>query len=376
MSGITEKLVGGKTTKDTAFTDMSQSEIDRLKAIEGDLTSLGAKQGAQADTAATQGADFQKMFADQLKQFMLSDHGPNPTPDQIKSATDFVDQTFTNPAQQQLKQYGQDFGDQAAAKAAALGRNPNADIATQQAIAGEIARQGMGLQSERGSRIAQESRALNDASYNRGLSGLQVGQSGTGFLNDLQQRALSNQIGLLNGRTGLANFYQNERRVGKYGTSSGILTNATSVVNGVNDLGSSMNNAVIGGFGSVGALGQVGQTAQSFAPSKDQMSMMGGGAAMMSDRRLKTNIEANPEALYAAFDTVNPYKFNYTNKLFGSGDYYGVMAQDLEKSEAGRSLVVNTEAGKAIDTNKAISMLLAHQAVLVKEIKALKAKIG
>ena len=77
-----------------------------------------------------------------------------------------------------------------------------------------------------------------------------------------------------------------------------------------------------------------------------------------------------------------PYSFDYNNKgrklqaALGNdpdGRQYGVMAQDLERSPVGRSMVVDTPAGKVVDTNKAAMASLAANARLNERLERMEA---
>lgn len=241
VSGVTNFLVGGKPKyhENKAYGEMSPEEKARLNDIENQFQSMDPE---------TQNA-LTSLFQDQLKSFIVGgSQNPNPTAEQLQQATQFVDQTFTNQAQQQLQQQGQDFASQQQAQAAALGRNPNADIATQQAIMSTMARAGQGLQAERGARIAQTSRELNDVGYNRGLQNLSAGMQGVGYLNSLGQQAFQNRLGLLNARTGIADYYQRNRanQGTTQTTSSGMLTNLNAIQNGVSNV--ALGVGKLGGF--------------------------------------------------------------------------------------------------------------------------------
>ena len=87
----------------------------------------------------------------------------------------------------------------------------------------------------------------------------------------------------------------------------------------------------------------------------------GTAIALFSDERLKENIRpVTSEEMAEAKKILKAYHFNYTNDKFGKGEWMGVMAQDLEKSEIGKHLVVEDEHGhKTIDQNKVLSMFLA-----------------
>lgn len=90
--------------------------------------------------------------------------------------------------------------------------------------------------------------------------------------------------------------------------------------------------------------------------------LIGGGAGVLaSDERVKENIsEVSKDEIKELKETIKAVKFNYKESAYGEGDFVGVMAQDLEKSKLGKTIVFEDKDGvKKIDTNKAISLLLA-----------------
>lgn len=250
ISGATSFLTGGdpEVVSGGNYAGMTDPEKKRLKEIEDTIGNLFSEQGPLKASALSQNKDIQALFANNLKTFMTNNG--QATPDQIQQASNFVDQTFTNPTQNVVNQNISDYQSQAQGRAAALGRNPNADIATQQAIAGEGLRQNIGLQAERGSRIQSN---VNDQ-YQRNLGSLNAGMQGSGYLNNLAQQAFQNQMSLLNGRTGLAQFYQAERGQKPVGVehSSGLLGNVNSVLNQTQQIGGSIGK-VAGMLGGIGA---------------------------------------------------------------------------------------------------------------------------
>lgn len=93
---------------------------------------------------------------------------------------------------------------------------------------------------------------------------------------------------------------------------------------------------------------------------QNQLIGQGAMAAAMyfSDRRVKTYISpVSAEDLEELRTTIKPYAFRYLNG--DRGDWVGVMAQDLEKSKLGRTVVVEVNGLKMIDQNKLTSLLLA-----------------
>lgn len=80
-----------------------------------------------------------------------------------------------------------------------------------------------------------------------------------------------------------------------------------------------------------------------------------------SDERLKENIQPVDQNDFKEMKKhLKAYKFNYKSDKHGRGDWIGVMAQDLEKSRLGRTLVSHDEFGnKTIDIRKVLSMFLS-----------------
>lgn len=75
----------------------------------------------------------------------------------------------------------------------------------------------------------------------------------------------------------------------------------------------------------------------------------GGAAMMMSDRNVKTDVaDARGEA-DDFLRVLRAKSWRYKDPAHGEGKHVGVMAQDLERSKAGRRAVVETPAGKAVN---------------------------
>lgn len=100
-----------------------------------------------------------------------------------------------------------------------------------------------------------------------------------------------------------------------------------------------------------------------------------GAAALMSDERLKTDITDARAEVDAMLDALGgPKGFKYKDEKFGAGRYLGGMAQDLERSEAGKRIVMETPEGKALDTQKLLSSLLATSARLNERLRKVEGK--
>lgn len=136
------------------------------------------------------------------------------------------------------------------------------------------------------------------------------------------------------------------------GAASGLATAAGT-------LGSNMADNAMG-------LGDANASATIVANNARQQNMnqlLSMGTSFFSDERLKENVKPlDREKLAEMRKHLKAYAFNYMNNNHGEGDWIGVMAQDLEKSEIGKTLVIDTPEGKTIDQRKVLSMFLATMA--------------
>ena len=101
---------------------------------------------------------------------------------------------------------------------------------------------------------------------------------------------------------------------------------------------------------------------------------IGGLATLFSDENLKTNIEDAEPALRTFLDNLSAYEYDYKDKKHGAGRYVSPMAQDLLKSDIGRSMVIEKEEGLAVDYGRGFGALLAAQASLNKRLAKIEKK--
>lgn len=121
------------------------------------------------------------------------------------------------------------------------------------------------------------------------------------------------------------------------------------------------------------------QSAQALETNKNnrQAQMFGTGlsaaALAFSDKNLKTDVQE-----FDAEDFLNSltgYKYSYKKPgRHGEGKQVGVMAQDLEKTPAGKMIVEDTPEGKMVDYNKAGGPLFASLANLNERLQKLEGK--
>jgi len=125
------------------------------------------------------------------------------------------------------------------------------------------------------------------------------------------------------------------------------------------------------------------RAAQRAAKNQQQNSMLGtvaqvGALALMafSDEKVKKNIQTGRKAVENFLDGLKAHKYEYKNPEHGEGEHVSVMAQELEKSEIGEKMVVDTPEGKMVDYGKGLPAMLAAQALLHEKIKKLEKDRG
>lgn len=211
--------------------------------------------------------------------------------------------------------------------------------------------------------IAQMAMNQNVDQANR--AAMAMAASARGSLNPLlaQREAIrANQEANLMGAQQSAMMAEEERR-----NADTIIMNQANAQRGIaaNVDMNNVNNVQRQNQANLGALSGIGQ------------SLMGGGSST-SDEREKKNIDDVSGIAKGIADFVKhlkPYEYEYKNDEDGTGKKVGIMAQDLEKSKIGKTMVDETPDGKkVVDTNKAIGVLLASVAELNKKLDKVKGK--
>jgi hypothetical protein len=98
-----------------------------------------------------------------------------------------------------------------------------------------------------------------------------------------------------------------------------------------------------------------------------------GAATAFSDEEMKTNIK--PADLSEMVGKLKAKKFQYkqpNGESYQDGTVTGIMAQDLEKSKLGKTLVSESPEGKMVDLKKAVPITMAAVSELAKKIKKLE----
>jgi len=134
---------------------------------------------------------------------------------------------------------------------------------------------------------------------------------------------------------------------------------------GLDFLGTTKEGPTAAGEGIGGMLGGLGGLA-------------GGAASLvpfLSDARVKQHIKHDTAKIRAFLDTLHPQEFEYIQK---PGDkHYGVMAQDLQESEVGESMVIKTPEGELmVHGGMGLSAVLAALGDINKRLASLEAKLA
>lgn len=119
------------------------------------------------------------------------------------------------------------------------------------------------------------------------------------------------------------------------------------------------------------ATGMAGAQAQAYeGAAQRRQGMLSGGAealgalAMLSDENKKENVQDGEKDLKAFLDAISAQKYNYKDPSHGEGTHVSPMAQDLEKTQIGKSMVVDTPEGKQVDYGKGLGAMLASQTMM------------
>lgn len=98
---------------------------------------------------------------------------------------------------------------------------------------------------------------------------------------------------------------------------------------------------------------------------------------LSSDEENKKQLPDAQKEVSSFLDKLSAKKYEYKDPTLpgaAEGERVGIIAQDLEKSSLGKSLVKNTENGKMVDTVQGFGAILAAQAELNRRLKKLEKK--
>jgi len=210
VGGVTKGLLGGGSQDST---QESSINVAPRSAEEQKLLKQLLEMAAQRpDVSGIQLTDtdkqIQSLFKSNLSNFLARKNDGSVDPEALKSATSFIDQTFTKPAEQQLNLATSDYLSQLGAQQAALGRQVS-DASFQENLFKSLANQRAQLGSQRGQMIQDyytNQPARNIQTGLQGLQGLgaiqQQNAFAPSFINELNQQAFKNRAALLNQLSG------------------------------------------------------------------------------------------------------------------------------------------------------------------------------
>lgn len=102
-----------------------------------------------------------------------------------------------------------------------------------------------------------------------------------------------------------------------------------------------------------------------------------GGLTKFSDERLKENIVPASADIDDFMKSLDAVSYDYIGREdLPKGRHYGIMAQDLEKSKVGKTLVINTPKGKMVDYGRGYGAVLASLRRLEERLSGVEAKAG
>lgn len=105
------------------------------------------------------------------------------------------------------------------------------------------------------------------------------------------------------------------------------------------------------------------------------MSMIPMIASMFSDERGKKDMKDGGGDIQSMMDNLSPKSYEYKDTSLpgtAEGERYGIVAQDLEKSAAGSSVVKDTPQGKMVDPVQGFGLALAGLAELNRRLRAIE----
>lgn len=297
-------------------------------AINAPVTAAATpEQLAQAQANTQQGLNQQNAFVNALQ----GQNGIQNQSNVFNQMQGVANGTGANPAQAMLDQAtGANVANQAALMAGQRGANANAGM-----IARQAGMQGAATQQQAAGQgaVMQANQSLNAMNQMGQIAGQQVSNLGNAN-NAAAATALGQQGNLIGGMNATNNAHVN---------------NANSM-NQFNAADNKANKDMMGGLINAG----------------------GSALAMLSDEKAKKNVKSGEGAVKELLNSAEPKEYDYKDSANGKGKHVSPMAQDLEKSEIGKSMVMDTPQGKVVDYGKGFGAILAAQSMLNKRLDSIE----
>lgn len=251
---------------------------------------------------------------------------------------------------------------------AAMGKAPSAAEMMMQRRAGEVARNAMSMaRSAREYNPALQAQAINAGALSGVELGSQAAEMRANEMANARGQLLSADQASLGARQAQEGMRQNERQ----GLRQEYLSRDNMA------LGRSHDVAMMDLARQQANAGQQmqAQALQQAALGKT-IDTAGAAVTALSDERAKKNVQGGAQDADAFMGMMKSKVYEYIDSRNGEGSRLGVMAQDVERSPMGQSVVVESEKGKALDIPKATSALLASTARLHERLSKLEKNKG
>lgn len=123
-----------------------------------------------------------------------------------------------------------------------------------------------------------------------------------------------------------------------------------------------------------------GTGASSFSSSAGSTLGSGGGGMMASDERNKEHVQDGSPEIEGFLDSLGTHKYDYKPEAkglagAGEGEHYSPMAQELEETPVGASMVQDTPDGKQVDYGKGFGALASGLGELNDRLKRLEGRV-
>lgn len=249
------------------------------------------------------------------------------------------------------------------------------------------------LQNQQDSATRQNQRDLDVAGQAQSRA-LQALQSAGSLSGQMQAQQFGQKAEVAKANDAISNFNtQNQNAIGQANTvahnnaqasnlanaqrisDANVGTRNTQQMNNANLQQQNFQNQMQRAGGIANALSGQAQTANQ--AGSQNMGVLGSAVqavgTAVSDKRLKEEIEPFDASKF--LDSLTSYKYNYKNpQRDGVGTFAGPMAQDLEKTPEGASLVEETPEGKRVDYGKGFGTILAALTDVHNRVKDLEGK--
>ena len=222
-------------------------------------------------------------------------------------------------------------------------------MASEQLRQGLQANQATQMSMAAGARPSNAAMAARNASQNAALAG--SGMAGQAAMAGLQEKqmahqGLANMIGQQRGQDLQAALGGQQKALQGYGNIEQNRTERYKALTGAPTAAEQITGAATGIAGLFG----------------------------LSDRRAKTDIEDGDRDAEEFLKGLKAYRYRYKDERNGKGDFVGPMAQDLERTKAGRGAVVETPKGKMVHGGRLALALAGAAGNLHKRLAKLEGK--